>query len=159
MLYCMKKFKSHSNFSICATEASTLCVLIHGQFWRMFHGLLRKMYTLFCFGQNLLQLIVMPIQLMMSFNFNISLFNLCPDDLSVGKRGVLRSPTIIVPESFFDCIQKQYNWICAQCIYGQNCSILSLDCSFNGNLGATLSLLACFGLSLFWFTRHQTSYA
>jgi hypothetical protein len=78
-----------------------LCALKYDQFWKRFHGLLRWMYIV----QKLNEIFcrhARSIWSMVWFSFRISLLVFCLDDLSIGDRGVLKSPTTTVLE--FICV-------------------------------------------------------
>jgi hypothetical protein len=78
-----------------------LCALRCDQFWKRFHGLLTRMYIvqkldeIFCRHQ--LVLFDLWCDLVPGFLY----WFFCLDDLSIGDRGVLKSPTTTVLESIY----------------------------------------------------------
>jgi hypothetical protein len=87
-----------------------LCALRYDQFWRKFHGLLRRMYIvqkldeIFCRHQ--LGAFDLWSDLVLGFFY----WFFCLDDLSIGDRGVLRSPTITVLKSIYAFRSSEYVW-------------------------------------------------
>jgi hypothetical protein len=78
-----------------------LCALRYDQFWRRFHGLVRrmfivqKMYEIFCRHQ------LGPFDLRWDLNIGFLFWFFCLDDLSIGDRRVLKSPTTTVLEFIY----------------------------------------------------------
>jgi hypothetical protein len=86
-----------------------LCALRYDQFWRRFHGLLRRIYIV----QKLDEIFwtsVRYIWCMVWFSSKISLLIFCLDDLSIGDRGVLQFPTSTVLALYIFLGLSQYDW-------------------------------------------------
>jgi hypothetical protein len=80
------------------------CALKFDQFWRRFRELLRRMYIV----QKLT--LVRSNWSMVWFRSRISLLIFCLDDLSIGDRVVLNSPTTTVLESICVFGSSEYVW-------------------------------------------------
>jgi hypothetical protein len=98
-------------FLFCYICWGLLCALRYDQFWRRFHGLLRSCLLCRSWMKYFID-INRSIWSMVWFSSRISLLILCLDDVSIGCRGILRSPTTTVLEfvyvfrSFIVCLMK-----------------------------------------------------
>jgi hypothetical protein len=144
-----------------------LCALRYDQFWRKFHGLLRRMcivqklYEIFCRHQ------LGPFNLWCDSVLEFLYWFFCLDDLSFGDRGVLKSPTTTVLELIYafksfraGLMKLGALMLCAYRLIIVISPFISMECFslsrlINVSLKSTLSEIsiatpACFGGSLTW---------
>jgi hypothetical protein len=78
-----------------------LCTLRYDQLWRKFHRLLRRMYIVQKLDEIFCRHQLGPFDLWCDLVLGFLSLFFCLDDLSIGDRGVLMSPTTTVLESIF----------------------------------------------------------
>jgi hypothetical protein len=84
-----------------------LCALRYDLFWRKFHGLLRRMYIVLLLDEIFCTHQLGPFDLCCHLGLEFLCFFFCLDDLSIGDRRVLKSPTTTVLES--TCAFKSFS--------------------------------------------------
>jgi hypothetical protein len=149
-----------------------LYALTYDQFWRRFHELLRRMYIVQKLDEIFCRHLLGPFDLWHDLTLEFLYWFFCLDDLSIGDRGVLKSPTTTVLESIFAfrsirvCLMKlgaltlgAYRLIIVVSFWWIS-PFISMECPslshlINVSLKSTLSNVsiattACFGGPLAW---------
>jgi hypothetical protein len=78
-----------------------LCVLRYDQFWRRFQGLLTRIYIMQKLHEILRRHQLGLFDLCCDLNLEFLYWFFCLDDLSIGDRGIVKSPTTAVLESTY----------------------------------------------------------
>jgi hypothetical protein len=79
-----------------------LCALGYDRVWRRFEeGLLRRMYIMQKLDEIFCRYQLVPVDLWCDLVLECPYWFFCLDDLSIGGRGILKSPTTTVSESIY----------------------------------------------------------